>query len=833
MIAAPGPNLGVQTYQNVSAGSSALFNCTLSLGTPAASIEWFWNAQYVANASATVNSNYVPNANANASGGALAVSSVGAADAGVFECVAENAAGLAVQTFRLLVTTQAPVLLGGLANAVANVGYTVFFTCRFSGLPPPAVTWLLGAANVNVSNSSRASVSSAGTGAASYANTLTITSVQLADAGLYTCLIRNALGNVSSSATLTVGGVNSTAVSTTAIPFYQEAWFLALVLGLGLLLLLVVLGTMLLVALCVARAKRKRKRRERREEDFGAVPANFDFHYDAELHGSHSSRRSRSSQRAVANGNGNGNGHQRSLSNRSDCRFARGDDEQRESGEHVRPVDVPFAIERAAAYRDSYRRRRHYGERRDSIVSSSISLDEIPSGPVRLYGSGSRRSRSSGRQQRQNRSSGRRTHSAPSMASDSDSASERHSLSSFPRPSHAAAAIARSRLNGGGNGEPRGFVAIPPPDIFSAPAPSPGENFSSSSNNTPRGSLRGARPRPLQLANAGLSIPYGTPRSSFRRPRPAGSVRGMTNDGFALDADADGAYVADRNDLNELNRVEAVAVAPTRSIMPPTRRPPVLNSHSYTGLVLVPNANADAMAMRANPGAPQSTQRPPPYPPPPVPPRVPHQPQPQPQYQYQHPAPTSTSDLPEQHTYSTKIQRFQPNAQLLMPAPAPAPATAAAPGVFPAQNPSSATGPLGSMQMQPMPLADSGAQYWPDLRQQPPPPFPPAQAQVQQPSGSARRPSVRSVKQTRELRLSGAGSLAFTSASAAPGFHAIQPPRVSALAAAAAAGQQSQSLPLPLLALNQSVRGSMRELHQDEGGPGQIFPPSVGNSTFV
>ena len=517
LIAAPGPSLGVQTYANVSAGSSVLFNCTLSLGTPATSIEWFWNAQYVANASASVSSNYVVR---NTSASALAVSSVGAADAGVFECVAENAAGFAVQTFRQLVTTQAPVLLGGLANAVANVGYTVFFTCSFSGLPPPAVTWLLDAANgngngnVNVSNSSRASVSSASTGAAFYANTLTITSVQLADAGLYTCLIRNALGNVSSSATLTVGGGNATTAATTAAPFYQEAWFLALMVGVGLLLLFVVLGTLLLVALCVASAKRKRKRREL--EDFGVVPANFDFHYDAELRGSHSSRRSHASQRAV----GYENGHQRSLSNRSDRRsnrFARGDEDQQESGEHVRPVDVPFAFERSAAYRDSYRRRRHYGERRDSIDSGSVSLDEIASGPMRLYGSGSRRSRSSGRQQRHIRSSGRRAHFAPSMAADSDSASEQRSLSSFPRPSGAAAV--RSRLNGGG---PRGFVAIPPPDFFSAPSPAPVKDYSSSSNNTPRGSMRGTRPRPLPSSWPTRASRFPTaPRAHRSDVRPA------------------------------------------------------------------------------------------------------------------------------------------------------------------------------------------------------------------------------------------------------------------------------------------------------------------------
>lgn len=80
----------------------------------------------------------------------------------------------------------------------------------------------------------------------------------------------------------------------------------------------------------------------------------------------------------------------------------------------------------------------------------------------------------------------------------------------------------------------------------------------------------------------------------------------MANGGFVRDADAlDGhdeylheAYVADRNELNEFNRVDAVdvhSIAPPGSIMPPTHRPPVLDTHSHTGLVL--NANSYAMAM--------------------------------------------------------------------------------------------------------------------------------------------------------------------------------------------------------------------------------------------
>ncbi len=98
-------------------------------------------------------------------------------------------AALAVTDFLVTKTSVAPTITTQPTSQVAAAGTDVTFTAAASGAPAPAYQWLKG--GVAISGATAA--------------TLTLTSVQLADAGNYTVIATNAVGSVTSSvATLTV-----------------------------------------------------------------------------------------------------------------------------------------------------------------------------------------------------------------------------------------------------------------------------------------------------------------------------------------------------------------------------------------------------------------------------------------------------------------------------------------------------------------------------------------------------------------------------------------------------------------------------------------------------
>ncbi|XP_061672486.1 hemicentin-1 [Syngnathoides biaculeatus] len=120
------------------------------------------------------------------SNGALKFARVTLGDAGTYQCLAQNEAGVAVGRTKLVLQVP-PVLSVPRAEYTAVLGQTVGLECAADGQPQPEVTWhkdrrpIVDSAHIHI-----------------YANgTLVITSTQRSDAGTYTCTAKNLAGRTS------------------------------------------------------------------------------------------------------------------------------------------------------------------------------------------------------------------------------------------------------------------------------------------------------------------------------------------------------------------------------------------------------------------------------------------------------------------------------------------------------------------------------------------------------------------------------------------------------------------------------------------------------------
>ncbi|XP_028269954.1 hemicentin-1 isoform X2 [Parambassis ranga] len=120
------------------------------------------------------------------SNGALKFSRVTLGDAGTYQCLAKNEAGVAVGRTKLVLQVP-PVLSVPRVEYTAVLGQPVSLECVADGQPQPEVTWHKD--RRPVSDSAHIHVFANGT--------LAITSTQRSDAGLYTCTAKNLAGRAS------------------------------------------------------------------------------------------------------------------------------------------------------------------------------------------------------------------------------------------------------------------------------------------------------------------------------------------------------------------------------------------------------------------------------------------------------------------------------------------------------------------------------------------------------------------------------------------------------------------------------------------------------------
>ncbi|XP_033947808.1 hemicentin-1 [Pseudochaenichthys georgianus] len=116
--------------------------------------------------------------------GELIIERAKSGDAGVFTCVATNAAGSAKQDIRLSVNMR-PAFKELPGDVTLNKGQSLALSCHAQGTPSPVISW-----TVNNSPYTGATVDDAGRGS------LIIENVTMSEAGTYVCIAENSVGSI-------------------------------------------------------------------------------------------------------------------------------------------------------------------------------------------------------------------------------------------------------------------------------------------------------------------------------------------------------------------------------------------------------------------------------------------------------------------------------------------------------------------------------------------------------------------------------------------------------------------------------------------------------------
>jgi hypothetical protein len=179
-IIAP-PAITVQpTNQSVLDGATASFNVTAVGGMPLF-YQWRFNGTNLTDGGAITGSATT----------SLTISNISTGQVGIYSVVVSNYAGGVVSSNALLsITNSAPVITQQPSNVVGTVGATVNFSVAVIGTKPLFYQWFFNQTNLLMSATNA---------------TLTLSNVQLANAGIYSIVVSNSLGSVlSSNASLTL-----------------------------------------------------------------------------------------------------------------------------------------------------------------------------------------------------------------------------------------------------------------------------------------------------------------------------------------------------------------------------------------------------------------------------------------------------------------------------------------------------------------------------------------------------------------------------------------------------------------------------------------------------
>ncbi|MFO1451546.1 MAG: immunoglobulin domain-containing protein [Opitutaceae bacterium] len=190
LTVAPAPAAPVITTQPVAQSVTAGANVTFTVaatGTPAPTFQWRKDGSNLPGAT----------------GASLTLSSVQLSDAGSFSVVASNASGSVASNAAALTVAPAPaapVLVAQPLSQSVTVGVTVTFTVAATGTPTPTFQWRKDGTNLSGATSA----------------SLTLSSVQLSDAGSFSVVVSNPLGTATSDAAfLTVAPAPAEPVITT------------------------------------------------------------------------------------------------------------------------------------------------------------------------------------------------------------------------------------------------------------------------------------------------------------------------------------------------------------------------------------------------------------------------------------------------------------------------------------------------------------------------------------------------------------------------------------------------------------------------------------------
>ncbi|XP_077377558.1 hemicentin-1 [Festucalex cinctus] len=174
LIQIPPMILPGQTEMSVIQGFQALLPCAAQ-GSPDPKVSWEKDGQVLLN---------LPGKFTALRSGELIIERAEPGDAGMFTCVATNAAGSTKQDVHLSVNMR-PAFKELPGDVTLNKGQDLALSCQAQGTPPPVISW-----TVNNIPYPGVAVDEAGR------NTIIIDNVTMSDAGTYVCIAENSVGSV-------------------------------------------------------------------------------------------------------------------------------------------------------------------------------------------------------------------------------------------------------------------------------------------------------------------------------------------------------------------------------------------------------------------------------------------------------------------------------------------------------------------------------------------------------------------------------------------------------------------------------------------------------------
>lgn len=115
-------------------------------------------------------------------------------DAGAYKCIATNSAGVA-EVVGVITVLVVPQMLSKPRDTVIDLGSSSVLDCRADGNPQPTIKWTKDGIRINGTDKQKVLMAN---------SSLHLVAVQLSDEGLYECIATNTLGNVSSTAKISI-----------------------------------------------------------------------------------------------------------------------------------------------------------------------------------------------------------------------------------------------------------------------------------------------------------------------------------------------------------------------------------------------------------------------------------------------------------------------------------------------------------------------------------------------------------------------------------------------------------------------------------------------------
>ncbi|KXJ05340.1 Hemicentin-1, partial [Exaiptasia diaphana] len=183
---------------------SVIFNCTVQ-GKPISQITW-WYSNGKINTSDSAKYSVSGHSSASSCEVSLTINSLVRSDEGTYRCKAENSLGTEYSQPAYLTVYYPTKILTSPSGITKTEGANVAFFCRFEGKPiPTMVEWFANGQKLAINSNSRLTVRQSGD-SSNVTSWLTITNLNRADKGNYTCVIGNSVKSnvISSAAQLTI-----------------------------------------------------------------------------------------------------------------------------------------------------------------------------------------------------------------------------------------------------------------------------------------------------------------------------------------------------------------------------------------------------------------------------------------------------------------------------------------------------------------------------------------------------------------------------------------------------------------------------------------------------